>query len=124
MPAYQPRGLGPVHQLHRAVMAQQQRRRQVTDGRGLPVRVPPDRDQQLVLGGRQADRLRLGLAPVQETPQPGPEREQVREVLGAQLVHRSRLPPQPPRRKFYRDTMYLVANQPGLSPPATRGEPR
>jgi hypothetical protein len=63
---YQPRLLGAVDELHRAVMSQQQRICHVADRRPAIAAVPADSKEQLVLrrGDPRGDRLRL--APVQE----------------------------------------------------------
>jgi hypothetical protein len=48
------RGLGPVDELDRAVMAYQEVARQVADGRRLAARVALDRQQQLMLRWRRS----------------------------------------------------------------------
>jgi hypothetical protein len=80
-PAQQARGLGPVDEADRAVMAEEQVLRDVADGGAPRVVVAADGEQELVLGRRQPGRRRLPLAPAQEAPQPGAELEQ-RAVLG------------------------------------------
>ena len=64
-----------VDQPDDAVVPQQEVIRHLTDRRGTTA-VAPDREQQLVLGGRDAGVDRLLLAPVQEAPQPVPEGEE------------------------------------------------
>jgi hypothetical protein len=72
-PLHQARGLGAVHQLHRAVRAQQQVAGQIADRRRQATRVPLDRHQQLVLDVRQPGGLGLVLAPALKAPQGDPE---------------------------------------------------
>jgi hypothetical protein len=73
---HQPCLLRTVDELHRAVMAQQQRVRDVAD-RGSPIAmVAADGEEQLVLRRRDAGGDSLRLAPVQELAQRGPELEQ------------------------------------------------
>lgn len=79
--------LGAVNQLDGAVMTQQQIAGEIPDGRALRSWVALDRQQQLVLGRCQADLARLGLAPVQEPAQAGPECQQVLVVVLGQLTH-------------------------------------
>ena len=74
--ADQPRAGRPVDQADRAVVPQQERRRDVAEGRPAAVRMAPDREQELVLGGRDAERLGLLLAPVEEAPELGAEAEE------------------------------------------------
>ena len=71
----------PVHQLDRAVVPQQQVAREVADGRRDVSGVSLDRDQELVLDVSEPRGPGLGLAPVLETAQADPERQQVLEVL-------------------------------------------
>ena len=74
-------GLGrAVHQSHRAVVAQEQRRGDVADRRVLDAVVAADREEELVLGRREAGVARPFLAPVEEPPELGAEREQVAVV--------------------------------------------
>jgi hypothetical protein len=87
-PLDQPRGLGPVYQLHRAVRAQQQVAGQVADGGRPGAPVTLDRDQQLVLHVGQARGPRLVFAPPLEAPQGDPELQQLLEVLLGELGHR------------------------------------
>jgi hypothetical protein len=61
-PADQPEGLGPVGQLDGAVVADQEVRGQLADGRAAGVGVEAQDQQQLVLGRGQAGRGRLLLA--------------------------------------------------------------
>ena len=65
---HQSGGLGSIHELDRAVMAQQQVVGDVIDRWSLRATVAPDREQQLVLGRRQPSGLGLFLAPAQKTP--------------------------------------------------------
>ena len=74
-------GFRPVDQLDRAVVPEQEGLGDLPDGRTFPARVPPDREQQLVLRRREADGYRLCLAPAQEAAQAGPELEQTCVVL-------------------------------------------
>jgi hypothetical protein len=87
VPFYQPGCLGPGDQLGCAVRAEQQVAGQFADGRAVLPAVALDGEQQLVLGWGQAGRSCLGLGPVQEAAQPGPEGEQVLVVLAGQLAH-------------------------------------
>ena len=61
----------------------------VADRRPLGVVAATDREQELVLRGRDADRRRLLLAPVQETAQPRAEFEQLTVVgiVGFEVGH-------------------------------------
>jgi hypothetical protein len=68
-PADEPGALGAVHEPDGAVVPQQELLGDVTDGRPAPVRVAPDDQEQLMLGGRQPDDLGLLLAPTQEATQ-------------------------------------------------------
>jgi hypothetical protein len=77
----QPGGLRPVDQLHRAVVAQQQVPGDLADGGPARVGVAADRQQQLVLRGREAGGGGLLGAPAQEPAQPGPKAQQA-FVLG------------------------------------------
>ena len=76
------RGFGPVDEFDCAVMAHQEVARHVADGWRLAARVTLDRQQQLMLRGRQAGLPGACLAPAEELPQAGPEREQVFVVCG------------------------------------------
>ncbi len=62
---------GPVHQLHGAVVAEQQVVGHLPDGGTGWVGMAPDSQEQLVLGGGEAHGRRLLLAPAQKTPQAG-----------------------------------------------------
>jgi hypothetical protein len=86
-PLHQPGGFGPVHELDRAVRAQQQVAGQVAHGRGPAVPVPLDRHQQLVLDMGQALGLSLVLAPAMEAAQGDPELQQPLEVLSGEPGH-------------------------------------
>ena len=77
----------PVDQLDGAVVADQQVAGDLPHRRAPPVGMPPDGQQQLVLGGREARRLGLLAAPGQEPAQAGPEREQALVVPLLQLGH-------------------------------------
>jgi hypothetical protein len=68
-PSQQPCRFGAIHEAHGAVVAQQQLVGDVTDLGPPRITVPPDRKQQLVLGGGQPGRPCLGLAPTLELPQ-------------------------------------------------------
>ena len=78
-PADEPGVFGPVDEFHRAVVAQQQVPGQLADGRRRSVSL--DRDEQLVLRGRQARVARPRLAPAQEFAQAGTEGQQVLIVV-------------------------------------------
>jgi hypothetical protein len=65
----QPDGLGALSQLDGAVVAKQQIPGHIADGGPTGVVMPPDSEQQLVLGGGKPGRLGPGLGPVQE-PEP------------------------------------------------------
>ena len=71
--ADQARFLGAVDELHRAVVAQQQRVRKITHSRAAIAEVAAHGEQQLVLRGRDPGPDGLRLAPVQELAQRGPE---------------------------------------------------
>ena len=79
--------LDPVHQLDRAVVAQQQVLGRLADGRPQVAGVAPHGQQQLVLGVGQPDLARLGLAPAVEPSQLHAEPQQVAEVLVVQRSH-------------------------------------
>ncbi len=68
-PAQQPCRFGAIHEAHGAVVAQQQLVGDVADLGPPGINVSSDRKQQLVLGGGQAGRSCLGLAPMLEPPQ-------------------------------------------------------
>jgi H+/Cl- antiporter ClcA len=76
----------PVDQLDDAVVPQQHVLSHIPDRRRLAV--PPDGEQQLVLRTSETHGLRLPLAPVLESAQPVPERQQPGEVLVSE-PHRS-----------------------------------
>lgn len=80
-PRDQPRGLGTVDELDRAVRALQQVSGEIADGRRPVPRVALDRYQKLVLDVRQPGGLRLILAPALEAAQRDPELKQLLEVL-------------------------------------------
>ena len=71
---------GTVHQFDHAVVTQKQAAGQARDSRPGTAVVTLDRAQQPVLAGRQADGPGLALAPAQEPPEAGAERQQVLEV--------------------------------------------
>lgn len=62
-PADEPCCLGPVHESHGAVVAQEEVVRDLSDRRALGVPVPPDGEQQLVVRWRQPCRTSLLGAP-------------------------------------------------------------
>ena len=72
----QARGLCPVHQADGAVMAQEEIAGSVADGRPARVLVAADRQEELVLGGRQPGGFGLLGAPMEEPPEACPEQEQ------------------------------------------------
>jgi len=76
----QPRLLGTVDELARAVVPQQQLFGDLPDRRRAVVAEPLHHDEELVLGGR--DPLRLGgvVAPPEEPPEGRPERQELRIV--------------------------------------------
>lgn len=74
--SHHPERLGPVHQLNHAVVAQQQIPSQLGDRGVLVTGMALDRDKELVLGRGEPDRPGFRLAPVQETPEAGTERQQ------------------------------------------------
>ncbi len=65
-----------VDEADRAVMAQQEVVGHFADCGAPGIGMPADREQQLVLCGRQARRPRLALAPALELPEPGAQGEQ------------------------------------------------
>lgn len=79
--AYEAGRLRPVHQLHHAVMAEQQVAREVADGRREPAGMALDRNQQLMLDVGQAYRASLVFAPPLKAAQAGAKSEEVFEVL-------------------------------------------
>lgn len=80
--------LHPVHELHHAVMAEQQVAGELADGRRDLARMTLDRDQQLVLDMRQAYRAGLVFAPSLKAAQADAEGEEVLEILAAWLGQR------------------------------------
>jgi len=80
-PSNQPGGHRPIDQPHRAVMAEQEMIRHLTDGRIPPARVAPDGQEELVLGRGEAHRGRLFLAPSQKPAETGAKLEES-AVLG------------------------------------------
>ncbi len=79
-PLHEPRGLGAIDELDDAVVPQEEQLRELSHRRGLVTGRAPDREQELVLRGREARRRRLLLAPAQEPPQLPAELEQPRVV--------------------------------------------
>jgi hypothetical protein len=77
---------GPLDQLDRAVVSQQERVRDITDRRARFPRMASDGEQELMLRGSQSDDPRLLFAPVQEAPKPGPEIQQAAIVVVNQPV--------------------------------------
>lgn len=80
----EPGPFGPVDQLDRRVVAQEEVAGDVAH-RGIAV-VAPDGEEQLVLCGRDPSRLGLPFAPAQEVPEPVAEAEEL-GVLGVLEVH-------------------------------------
>lgn len=80
-----------VHQLDRTVVAQQQVVRDLAHRRRHIARMPLDGHEQLVLHRGDASGARLLLAPVLETTEGDPEREEVLEIPASWL--RQRKPP-------------------------------
>ena len=76
---HQPGALGTIDELDCAVMLEQQVCGDVPDRRIAAV--PADRQQQLVLGGRQAGGPGLFLRPPHEPAQPVPESQQIGELV-------------------------------------------
>ncbi len=74
--AHEPRVHGPIHEADRAVVAQQQGLRDVTDGRPPTIGVSTHREQELVLRRRDPQRLCLLFAPTEEAAELGAELEQ------------------------------------------------
>jgi len=83
--ADQPSHLCTVYQFHRAVMTQQQVISNVAYGRRPVTRMSFDRYQELVLNLGDPGFARLALAPMLETAQARPERQQMLEVLTSWL---------------------------------------
>jgi len=77
----QARFLGTVDELHRAVVAQQQRVGEVTHGRSAITPMAAYREKELVLRGGDARGDGLRLAPVQELAQRGAELQQALVVV-------------------------------------------
>ena len=100
-PLHEPRRFGPIHQAHRAVMAQEEVVRYLPDRGAALVAVPADGEQQLVLCRRQAGGLGLLLAPPHEASQPGPQRQQVLVVVVPQS-HRNTIASCPDREVGWR----------------------
>jgi hypothetical protein len=69
-------GISPVDEPDRTVVEQQQVVGHLSNGWAARIVVPPYSQKKLVLGGRQASRLCLLLAPAFEMTQPGPQPEQ------------------------------------------------
>ena len=74
-PSQQPCRLGPIHETHGAVVAQQQLVGNVADLGPPRIDVSSDCKQQLVLGRGQPGRSCLGLAPMLEPPQTSAKRQ-------------------------------------------------
>jgi hypothetical protein len=75
----------PLGELNGAVMPEQKVPGHVTDRRPAGILMPPDSQQKLVMRRRQADRLRLLLAPVQVLAQARTESQQLLVVRVLQL---------------------------------------
>jgi hypothetical protein len=75
-PRHEARGLGPIHQLDRAVVTQQERIRDVADRRSSITAMTTHHEQQLVLRGGEPRGRGLLLAPSEEATQLGPELQQ------------------------------------------------
>jgi hypothetical protein len=73
--------LGAIDQLDRAVVPQQQILGHLADRRASAVVVPGDRQQELMLGGREPEGSRAIVAPAQETPELGSEGQEAAVVL-------------------------------------------
>ena len=76
----------PVDELDRAVVPEQEDVGDLPDGRAVAARTPPDGEQELVLRRREADFHGLGLAPVQESAEAGPELEETCVVVISKLA--------------------------------------
>jgi hypothetical protein len=86
--------LGAVDEPHRAVGAQHEVPGDIADRWSVLIAVTADREQELVLGGRQAGGLGVLLAPAQEPAQAGAELEQPSVVIvGGRRRHRDELWP-------------------------------
>jgi hypothetical protein len=86
--ADQPRGFGPVDEFDGAVVAEQECLGDVSDRRPIPIRLTPNREQQLVLGRSEPDGHGLLLAPVQEPTQARTELEKTLVVgVGKIVLH-------------------------------------
>jgi hypothetical protein len=79
--ANESRPFGPVHELDRAVMTEQQVLGDLPDRRVVGPTMAPHCEQELVLLAREPSRHRLALAPVQEAPEAGPELQQLPVLL-------------------------------------------
>ena len=86
-PLDQPSRVGPIHESHRAVVAEEEVVRHLPDGRTAPVGVATDGEQQLVLGRREAGGLRLLVAPAKEASQAGAQCQKVL-IIGVPQLHR------------------------------------
>jgi hypothetical protein len=73
-PADEARVGGTIDEAHRAVVPKHERRRNVADGRAAMIVRAAHREQELMLGGCDADCLGLLLAPVHEPAQLRAER--------------------------------------------------
>lgn len=83
--------LGPIHEFHHAVVAEQQVAREIADGRRDPAGMTLDSDKQLVLDVGQAYSASLVLAPSLKAAQADAKGEEVLEVLTGWL--RQNCPP-------------------------------
>ena len=86
--AHEASRLRTVHELHHAVMAEQQVAGELADGRLDLARMTLDRDQQLVLDMSQAYRACLVFAPSLKAAQADAEGEEVLEILAGWIGQR------------------------------------
>lgn len=90
-PFHQSRGLSAVNELDRALRPQHEVLSEIADRGRLPVPLALDRDEQLMLRGRQARRLRLVFAPPVEAAQGNAEFQQLLKVSLSEPGHYHRL---------------------------------